>query len=200
MKWCADYVLLHCSYLNPRIPISLSTHLSDVYLTELNAVLSSITTSSSSCPLPLLLEPFADLISRTPTPVVFTRIMDTLFIPLFKALSAGADSAASAAKAASASEERGSKKRKTASGAVSVAAPGTEGYEAIISHSTTSPPSTGGKAGAAAVKQATLKMLFNLAAREEARDANRRKVYIVWNEMGGADGAEGEDGDEDEDW
>jgi ribosomal RNA-processing protein 1 len=171
------------SYTNPRIPISLSTHLSDLYMTELDRVLSSSSIPSpSTCPLISLLEPFSTLVARTPSPVVYTRLMDTMFLPLLKALSA-----ASALEGAV--EGPTGKKRRTDNGSVgtgTAANAGVEGHENIIEQSSPS--------GAAAQKAAVLQSLFSAAADEQAKEANRRKVYIVWNEMGGADQ------DAEEDW
>lgn len=99
--------------------------------------------------------------------------MDTLFLPLLRALTTAAGTV---------EEAPSSKKRRTANGA---AVDGVEGYEAIVESC--------GPAGAAAQKAAVLKSLFSAAADEGAKEANRRKVYIVWNEMGGAD----EDAEED---
>lgn len=104
--------------------------------------------------------------------------MDTLFLPLLKALTASASASTGAV------EGPTGKKRKVTNGE-GTAVPGAEGYEGIMSSSE--------PAGAAAQKAAVLKSLFSAAADEKAKEANRRKVYIVWNEMGGAD----EDAEED---
>ena len=148
--------------------------MSDLYMTELDRVLSSSPSTSSPCPLVSLLAPFTTLAARTPSPVVYTRRMETLFLPLLKALAA-----VSAATAGTVEGPTG-KKRKTANGAAASEAEGAsvkgaEGYEAIVQGSE--------PASAASQKMAVLVALFSAAADEKAKEANRRKVYIVWNEM-----------------
>ncbi len=70
---------------NIRVPASLSYHIADIYVEELDKALAS-KPSPSPAPLSLLLEPFFILASRTPTSTTYKRIQSSLFDPVFTAL------------------------------------------------------------------------------------------------------------------
>jgi hypothetical protein len=108
--------------------------------------------------------------------------MDTLYRPFLVAMDARSASASSSSSAAA----TGKKRKAEPEGA-------DDGFEGIVSGC------VGAAAGGPAqLKHAVLKSLFTHAARPDARDANRRKVYLVWNEFGGADGEDEGEGEGDE--
>lgn len=143
--------------------MSLPTHLSDLYLTELDLALAE---SPTPAPLIPLLSPFIALLANTPTPVVYRRLIDTLFAPLLAALQTGS---------AETDADALPKKRKRAD----------EVYPHILMNSTTT--FGGKKASVDELRSALLQALFMEAAKEGSRESNRRKIYQLWREEGGDD-------------
>lgn len=77
-----------CSALTPSwqdksVPMSLATHLADVYLIELDKVLSD---DAEPAPLLDLLAPFIQLLARTRNSTVHKRLLEIIFVPLLHAL------------------------------------------------------------------------------------------------------------------
>ncbi|EPQ60352.1 hypothetical protein GLOTRDRAFT_113017 [Gloeophyllum trabeum ATCC 11539] len=70
-----------------RVPASLSYHLSDIYLEELDkAMVNSPIPDPQPAPLCTLLSPFFILAARTPSNITYQRIQSALIDPLFAAL------------------------------------------------------------------------------------------------------------------
>ncbi|PCH34048.1 hypothetical protein WOLCODRAFT_87225 [Wolfiporia cocos MD-104 SS10] len=72
---------------DPRVPASLSYHLADIYLQELEKALGNPPQPLSlPAPLSTLLTPFITLAARTPSNITYQRIQSTLLEPLFSSL------------------------------------------------------------------------------------------------------------------
>ncbi|KAG8703734.1 hypothetical protein FRC08_002661 [Ceratobasidium sp. 394] len=69
------------------VPASLSYHLADIYLEELDKVLETID-SQPTTPLTTLIEPFVNLAARTPNKITYERMQTALITPLLNALAA----------------------------------------------------------------------------------------------------------------
>lgn len=80
--------LLTRSWQDKSVPMSLATHLADVYLVELDKVLAD---SDAPAPLLDLLSPFIKLLARTRTATVHKRLNEIVFTPLLAALQEDGD-------------------------------------------------------------------------------------------------------------
>ncbi|KIJ66253.1 hypothetical protein HYDPIDRAFT_86769 [Hydnomerulius pinastri MD-312] len=138
-----------------RVPASLTFHLAEIYLEELDKALAS---SESSLPVPLLalLSPFITLAAHTPTNTTYKHLQDAMFEPLLTAL-----------------RPRTSNLRKRARVSESP-------FENIMSNACTDTPKKGGAMEAGALREAVLQKLFDIASAEDTRDANRRKMYALY--------------------
>jgi ribosomal RNA-processing protein 1 len=121
----------------------------------------------SATPLTTLVEPFINLAARTPNKITYERMQTALITPLLDALTAR-----SAAR--SNSDESGSlRKRKRSS----------EAYSNLID-SVSSSWSSGKDAPESVdireIVKSIVKAIFEAAGKEEAKDANRRKMYAFW--------------------
>jgi len=138
-----------------RVPTSLTFHVSDVYLEELDKTLA--TASSSPAPLSLILSPFFTLAARTQTNTTYKHIQETIFDPLLAALRSLQP------------EEPPSQKRLSIESS----------YLNLISNSCISNPKDG-VIGSAVLRKALLRQIFDVASEESTRDSNRRKMYGVF--------------------
>ncbi|KIL71672.1 hypothetical protein M378DRAFT_155269 [Amanita muscaria Koide BX008] len=148
-----------------RVPTSLSFHLAEIYLEELEKALSA---SPSSPPAPLLklLKPFFFLAAKTQHKTTYQRLRSALFEPLFDALSAQSISDA----------ERLSKR--------------VSEYPTLVSNCCLEMPETEGRVDPGDLKKKLLRALFEIASLPDTRDANRRRLYELWKEGGVLDADE----------
>lgn len=143
------------SWREKSVPSSLATHLADVYLDELEKVMAG---AEEPVPLVPVLEPFAQLLANTRTPTVHTRIMSMVFSPMLTALKDGEDDERPAKRARADAQE----------------------FENIVANIEVD----GEKADKAEAREAVLKAMFKEAAKEDAVESNRRKIYTVVREEG----------------
>ncbi|KAL0579446.1 hypothetical protein V5O48_002552 [Marasmius crinis-equi] len=160
---------------DPKIPASLTYHLADVYLEELDKVLANVPSTSSStpsAPFLLLLSPFVTLYARTPSSATIKYLQTSMIEPLLASISTSDESEDD--------NPRSRKKRRLESGVTNGAYP-----HLVANYCKDIPVST--------LKKRLVRNLFEVASQPETRDANRRKMYAIWEN-------EKEDGDdEDED-
>ena len=140
--------------------MSLKYHLADIYLEELNKVLTwdseADGESPPRAPLDTLIAPFLTLLARTPSNHTFDRVMSTVLEPLIQSL------------AAVGSAEPPSKKRRRLLGhEITFVAD-----NSCISNSRTADRSS--------IHQALLKQVFSAASEQDTRDSNRRRLYKFW--------------------
>jgi ribosomal RNA-processing protein 1 len=149
-----------------RVPSSLGFHLADIYLEELNKVLSG---DSVPAPLSTLLLPFFHLLARTPTSTTYTHIQTALVNPILAALNPPSQ------------DEVRSRKR-----------PRSEPlhYENVVANACFSDPEREGRVEGTLLRNALLRQIFEVASAPESRDVNRRKMYAVWKEEADEDDAE----------
>ncbi|WWC95579.1 hypothetical protein V866_002444 [Kwoniella sp. B9012] len=163
-----------------RVPTSISTHIADIYLDELNKALALPEVDSQpACPLTAVLEPDIILLTRTSTSTVHTRLMSSVFSPLLESLTLASPSLSLQQDA-----ERPTKKSKKEEPM----------FAHIVMHSCVGQEGQTDRSSARELKKGLLKRMFEAAANEKATESNRRKVYQVWREEGGDD-----DDDDDED-
>jgi ribosomal RNA-processing protein 1 len=140
--------------------LSLKYHLADIYLEELNKVLTWDSEAGGECPprapLDTLIEPFLTLIARTPSNHTFDRVMSTVLEPLIQSL------------ATVGSVEPPSKKRRRLLG---------NEITFVADNACTSNSPTADKSS---VHQTLLKRVFSVASEQDTRDSNRRRLYKFW--------------------
>jgi len=159
-----------------RVPTGLAYHLADIYLEELNKVLSNSPSPISSpppAPLHTLFRPFLILAARTPTRVTYKRIQSSFFDPLFSALSPSLEV-----------QPRSHKRIRLMDSDVGA-------YSNLIANACYEDPQTEGKMTGTLLRKMLLRSLFEVASQPETRDSNRRKMYALWKEAN-----EGDDGDD----
>ncbi|KAH8099324.1 Nop52-domain-containing protein [Cristinia sonorae] len=146
-----------------RIPSGLTYHLADVYIEELNKA-SANPPIPSPLPTPLItiIRPFLDVAARTPTKTTYQRIQSAFIDPLLEALATPTPN--------SEDEQRASKRQKTS----------TSAYDALLANACLSNPAKEGVLTKEEIRKAILKRIFDIAGSESTRDANRRKMYVVW--------------------
>ncbi|KIK30210.1 hypothetical protein PISMIDRAFT_644766 [Pisolithus microcarpus 441] len=142
-----------------RLPSSLSYHLADIYLEELDKVIASLD-SPSPVPLLSLVHPFITLAARTPTSTTYKHLENALFRPLLAVLRPHRTS--------------NPQKRARLSGSPLANIP-----SAACKHD----PSSEGAIDAPTLRQEVLQMLFDIASTESARDSNRRKMHALYREL-----------------
>ncbi|KAG6841754.1 hypothetical protein C0991_007083 [Blastosporella zonata] len=161
-----------------KVPTSLAYHLADIYVEELNKVLGTLSTATSSHPLPAplhtLLNPFLLLAAQTPVSVTYKRLQSALLDPLLSALSPPSEDEAPV-----------SKRARLATSMSHV-----DTYPHLVSNACYEYPKTEGAVGGPTLRKKLLRSAFEVASRPETRDSNRRKMYALWK-----DGAE--DGEDD---
>lgn len=140
--------------------MSLKYHLADIYLEELNKVLTWDSEAGGECPprapLDTLIAPFLTLLARTPSNHTFDRVMSTVLEPLIQSF------------AAVGSAEPPSKKRRRLLGNELT-------FVADNSCLSNSPA-----ADKSSLHQALLKQVFSAASEQDTRDSNRRRLYKFW--------------------
>ena len=146
-----------------RVPASLAYHLADIYLEELDKVLSNPTSVLPPAPIHTLLKPFLALAAQTPASLTHKRIQSSLFEPLFLALSPK-------------EEQSRSQKR------ISLMDDGTGAYSNLIANACYEDPKAEGKMDGPLLRKMFLRSLFEVASQPETRDSNRRKMYALWKE------------------
>ena len=142
------------------MPLSLKYHLADIYLEELDKVLTWDSEAGGEspprAPLDTLIAPFLTLLARTPSNHTFDRVMSTVLEPLIQSL------------AAVGSVEPPSKKRRRLLG---------HEISFVADHSCMSNTPTTDKSS---LQQALLKQVFSVASEQDTRDSNRRRLYKFW--------------------
>ncbi|KAF8641226.1 hypothetical protein AX17_000860 [Amanita inopinata Kibby_2008] len=141
-----------------RVPTSLTYHLADIYVEELEKALGA-TPSPLPAPLLTLLMPFFSLAAQTPNKITYERLQSGLIRPLFRALS----------------------------NQVRPDAEPRDDYSNLIFNACYEKPLTEGPARPAVLKKKLLRALFEIASRQDTRDSNRRKLYAIWQEGEDAD-------------
>lgn len=110
--------------------------------------------------------PFLLYLSKTPSSSAYTRISDAMIDPFLEELTS----------AVSPSDEPPAKRRRT------LGFKDTPPYASIISKSVLNSRhyKHDGPVDVAGVRTAYLKIIFQLASSEGARDSNRKKLYTLW--------------------
>ncbi|KAG8692022.1 hypothetical protein FRC09_011485 [Ceratobasidium sp. 395] len=148
------------------VPASLSYHLADIYLEELDKMLDTADHGSTT-PLTTLVGPFVDLAARTSNKITYERMKTALITPLLDAL------AARTIASSDGDESATPRKRKRTSEPYpnlidSVCAPGSHNEDEAEN------------SDVRAVAKSVLSAIFEAASKEDAKDANRRKMYALW--------------------
>jgi len=145
-----------------RTPTSLSYHLADIYLEELDKALAkSPVDSPLPAPLSILLAPFLTLAARTPVTVTYQRLQSALLGPLFDVLSPERE------------DDEPVRKRPRLS---------SPEYPTLVSNACAMDPKAEGAVEKRTLKSALLKRMFEVASEQDTRDANRRRMYALWKE------------------
>ncbi|KAI6047911.1 Nop52-domain-containing protein [Pisolithus marmoratus] len=142
-----------------RVPSSLSYHLADIYLEELEKALASFN-SPSPTPLLALLHPFITLAAQTPASMTYKHLENELFSPLLTALRP--------------LRTRHPQKR--------ARLPGSH-FSNILLTACKYDTSTEGAIDVAALRHEVLQTLFDAASAESTRDSNRRRIYALYKEV-----------------
>ncbi|KAI6153882.1 Nop52-domain-containing protein, partial [Pisolithus tinctorius] len=150
-----------------KVPSSLSYHLADIYLEELDKAIASFD-SPLPAPLLALLYPFITLAAQTPTSTTYKHLETALFRPLLTAL----------------------RPLRTSNPPKRARLPGSQ-FTNILSTACQYDPPTEGAIDAAALRQGALQTLFDVASAESTRDSNRRKMYALYKEVAEDDDASG---------
>lgn len=144
-----------------RIPTSLTYHLADIYVEELN--------KASTVPFPLptplltLLNPYLNVAAHTPAKLTYQRIQSALIDPLLEALSI--------APPVDEENEGPVRKRQRMSAGT---------YDDLLANACSVDPRTEGVLPRRQLKKLLLQRIFDVASQEQTRDANRRKMYAIW--------------------
>lgn len=140
--------------------MSLKYHLADVYLEELNKVLTwdseADGESPPRAPLDTIIAPFLTLLARTPSNHTFDRVMSTALEPLIQTFAA-----------AGSVEPPSKKRRRLLDNEISFIAD-----NSCVSNSPTTDKSS--------LQKALLKQVFSVASEQDTRDSNRRRLYKFW--------------------
>ncbi|CAE6442471.1 unnamed protein product [Rhizoctonia solani] len=150
------------------VPASISYHLADIYLEELDKALE---TDDDNCGIPLitLLNPFIHLSARTSNKITFGRMQTALFTPLLDALATRATTPSTD------TTDSPRRKRKRSS----------ETYPNLV-ESVCEPKTQAGSTSLAIdpqdVTRKVLKAIFDAAGHMDTKDANRRKMYALWKD------------------
>lgn len=160
-----------------KIPSSLSYHLSDVYLEELNKVLSSDEQSPTPAPILKVLEPFFTLLAQTSNNAGYTRIQDAFFQPLLGSLRHANTEKRPAKRARIEPETKnGLEIKEEPFPLFSIT-------QNSITASTTAENDMSDLPAPSLprdVEKAVRAMLFTTAGQKSTRDANRRKMFKLW--------------------
>ncbi|KAJ9094817.1 hypothetical protein QFC20_006832 [Naganishia adeliensis] len=166
------------AWANPRTPASLGWHLADLWVEELDKVVGEI--EDAQAPIPTLLQPFSQLLTRTNNPQTSSRLLHAVYVPILKASLPDADPQAL--------NDRASKRRKTSSSSPEDARAKVRGI--LDGNDSAGDERLGRDVLGGLMKEA------GLPDEQGVKDVNRRKVYAFVRDWGGADE---EDESEDED-
>ncbi|CAE6451863.1 unnamed protein product [Rhizoctonia solani] len=150
------------------VPASISYHLADIYLEELDKALEA---DDNNCGTPLitLLKPFIHLSARTSNKITFGRMQTALFTPLLDALA----TRVTIPSADTTNSPRRKRKRSS------------ETYPNLV-ESVCEPNTQAGSTSLAInpqdVTKEVLKAIFDVAGHMDTKDANRRKMYALWKD------------------
>ncbi|CUA67488.1 Ribosomal RNA processing protein 1 homolog B [Rhizoctonia solani] len=146
------------------VPASLSYHLADIYLEELDKALD---TNDNDCEIPLvtLLDPFIHLSARTSNKITFGRMQTALFTPLLDALVACATPSPDAT-----DSQRRKRKRPS------------ETYPNLIESVCKPKTQAESTAKPQDIARDVLKAVFDVAGHVDTKDTNRRKMYALWRD------------------
>ena len=139
-------------------------HLSDIYLEELEKVTEA---DDPAPPLSTLLSPFLRVASQTASNLTHKHIISSLLDPLLSVLS---------------SEDEPRSKRRRLEEDVEDSKP----FAELVALCRCT-PSDSGPLGKDALRSRILRTLFEIASEEQTKDANRRKLYTLWEKAGGGD-------------
>lgn len=154
-------------YTDRSVPSSLATHIADIYLTELDAVLSE---DLGPAPVVDILQPHIALLARTPSQVVHKRIISMVITPLLAALSDDDSDE---------DDERPAKRSKLAGPVPIPQEPlGNIINNALVNGQLSTRPQ---------LRSALVQAMFKAAASPDAVESNRRKMYAVVREHGDDD-------------
>ncbi|KAF8746815.1 Nucleolar protein,Nop52, partial [Rhizoctonia solani] len=151
-----------------KVPASLSYHLADIYLEELDKALDT-NDEDHKLPLITLLRPFINLSACTPNKITYSRMQTALFTPLLDALV----SRATPLDSDDIDSQRRKRKRSL------------ETYPNILesickcTSEAGATPSTGNSQDAA---KDILNAIFEVAGHIDTKDANRKKMYALWKQ------------------
>lgn len=188
---------------DPRVPTSLTYHLSDIYLEELDKALSQLDDARPT-PLDILIQPFLAIATSSPNKTTYKHVERAVFEPLFDDLltasaglassTASSDPTATGEEPAESDEEGERKPKRTRMTAQELSYSHICYGCALPSAHLESTPlgSTAECVAPGPLRRALLAQLFDFASATETRDANRRKMYAFWKI------ARAEDEDEDE--
>jgi ribosomal RNA-processing protein 1 len=148
---------------DPRTPASLTFHLAEIYLPELDKTLSNITSESHPVPILILLDPFLHILGRTTSKHKYKHVQDAVFQPMFDSLSSTPTSG---------SEEeddnpRPPKRSRLDSGGSLMHL---RLYSTVNIHMAS--PAEPEK-----LRQVLSKRVFEVASSEDTRDVNRKRLY-----------------------
>ncbi|POY76894.1 hypothetical protein BMF94_0147 [Rhodotorula taiwanensis] len=149
---------------NDKVPISLAYHLFDIYLDEIERLVTpsdqdAASESDRSLPLLPLLGPMYTTAARAPLQIMFTRLVDNVFTPLLDALLPPKP------------EPRAKRRRGAAGRAKDPAYPGIRA--SAVEGTGVEDPS----AAAEVVGKQVLKRLFEEGGQEETGETQRRRIY-----------------------
>ncbi|KDQ63212.1 hypothetical protein JAAARDRAFT_65281 [Jaapia argillacea MUCL 33604] len=146
-----------------RVPGSLSYHIADIYLEELDKALSNPPIPDPlPAPLSTLLSPFFFIAARTPSAITYKRIQSSILDPMFIALNPSR-----------AKEEDSSPQKKR----LRLDEPT---FENLVGNACMSDPGKEGVVGRGTLRGSLLRRMFEIASEQDTRDSNRRKLYAVW--------------------
>ncbi|CCO29824.1 Ribosomal RNA processing protein 1 homolog A AltName: Full=Novel nuclear protein 1 [Rhizoctonia solani AG-1 IB] len=151
-----------------KVPASLSYHLADIYLEELDKAL-DISNNDHNLPLITLLKPFINLSAYTPNKITYSRMQTALLTPLLDELIFRATSSNDE------TTEPQPRKRKRSS----------EAYpniiESVCKHTSKAQDMPSAENPQIVAKE-VLNAVFEVAGHTDTKDANRRKMYALWKQ------------------
>ncbi|KAG8763949.1 hypothetical protein FRC11_008276 [Ceratobasidium sp. 423] len=164
-----------------KVAASLSYHLADIYLEELDKALDT-NDNDRETPLVTLLKPFIHLSARTSNKITYGRMQTALFTPLLDALVTHTTTPS----ADVTNSQRRKRKRSSETYPNLIESVCKPKAQAEGTPSATNPQD---------VAKEVLKVVFEAAGHTDTKDANRRKMYALWKErMEEIEGAPEEDG------
>ena len=144
-----------------RVPAGLSYHLSEIWLAELNKACASASAAATRKPVPLkvVLAPFLTLAAQTPNKVTYQQIRTNLIDPLLSALSPPPEP-----------DEPPFPEPPKTSGAQN-------DLSDLLANSSLSPSDEPLDRGR--LLKGMVEYIFEVASREDSKDSNRRKLYVI---------------------